>query len=97
MQVVVDEGLARPTLIGRPPSAVSLARGSLPVRPPSVPVSLPSDLLERRPDIATAERRMATEKDDTRYAAIAKAFDGFLAENDAGRSLAAASSLNFHI
>ena len=34
-------------------------------------------------DIATAERRMATEKDDTRYTAIAKQFDGLVAEKTA--------------
>jgi NodT family efflux transporter outer membrane factor (OMF) lipoprotein len=46
-------------LIGVPP-----ARFSVPVRPfssalPPIPVGLPSDLLERRPDIATAERQVA--------------------------------------
>lgn len=46
-------------LIGRPASSFSL-----PVRPlttpiPAIPVGLPSDLLERRPDIAAAERTMA--------------------------------------
>ncbi|MGF3026443.1 efflux transporter outer membrane subunit [Methylobacterium aquaticum] len=49
------------TLIGRPPSELSLARGSLPARPPTVPVSLPSDLLERRPDIALAERNVQSQ------------------------------------
>jgi hypothetical protein len=34
-------------------------------------------------DIATAERRMATEKDDARYAAIAKTFDSLVAEKAA--------------
>ena len=43
-------------LTGRPPSEVSLAFAPLPVRPPAVPVGIPSDLLERRPDVAGAER-----------------------------------------
>ena len=43
-------------LTGRPPSEVSLAFAPLPVRPPAVPVGIPSDLLERRPDVARAER-----------------------------------------
>ena len=43
-------------LTGRPPSEVRLAFSPLPVRPPSVPVGIPSDLLERRPDIAQSER-----------------------------------------
>jgi hypothetical protein len=34
-------------------------------------------------DIATAERRMATEKNDARYAAIAKTFDSLVTEKDA--------------
>jgi len=46
-------------LIGVPPSQFSLA--VLPFNPvtPVIPVSLPADLLERRPDIATAERQVA--------------------------------------
>lgn len=49
-------------LTGKPPAAFSLAPIPLNVRPPalpSVPVALPARLLERRPDIAAAERRMA--------------------------------------
>lgn len=45
-------------LIGRPPAELSIPRGVLPHVPPAVPVSLPSTLLERRPDIAAAERIM---------------------------------------
>ncbi|MEY3629504.1 MAG: hypothetical protein RLY91_1270, partial [Pseudomonadota bacterium] len=37
----------------------SLAPGRLPDHPPAFPVSLPSSLLERRPDVAAAERAMA--------------------------------------
>jgi NodT family efflux transporter outer membrane factor (OMF) lipoprotein len=45
-------------LIGVPPSALSIAvREQLPVLP-DIPVALPSQLLERRPDVAAAERRV---------------------------------------
>jgi NodT family efflux transporter outer membrane factor (OMF) lipoprotein len=49
-------------LIGKPPAVFSLAPIPLNIQPPrlpSVPVALPAQLLERRPDIAAAERRMA--------------------------------------
>ena len=46
-------------LIGKPPAAFSLPPAPLDLQPPDVPVGLPSELLERRPDIAAAERRVA--------------------------------------
>jgi NodT family efflux transporter outer membrane factor (OMF) lipoprotein len=46
-------------LIGKPPSQLALAAMPLARDPPSTPVGLPSSLLERRPDVAAAERRVA--------------------------------------
>jgi NodT family efflux transporter outer membrane factor (OMF) lipoprotein len=46
-------------LIGKPPAEFGIAPRSRPFEPPAVPVGLPSQLLERRPDIASAERRVA--------------------------------------
>ena len=45
-------------LIGQPASTYSLTAKPLAAPPPAVPPGLPSDLLERRPDIAAAERRV---------------------------------------
>jgi len=45
-------------LIGRPPAELTIGRRLLSGRIPKIPVALPSTLLERRPDIAAAERTM---------------------------------------
>ena len=62
----VDTGVQRSQLehaiailIGRPPSGFSIAPAPLAVAMPRVPPGLPSELLERRPDVAAAERRAA--------------------------------------
>jgi NodT family efflux transporter outer membrane factor (OMF) lipoprotein len=62
----IDVGVARAqyehavaVLIGKPPASFSLAPLPLTTPPPVISVGLPSDLLERRPDIASAERQMA--------------------------------------
>jgi NodT family efflux transporter outer membrane factor (OMF) lipoprotein len=46
-------------LIGRPPAELNLPAAPLDLQPPAIPGSVPSQLLERRPDIAAGERRMA--------------------------------------
>jgi NodT family efflux transporter outer membrane factor (OMF) lipoprotein len=46
-------------LTGRPPSALSMPTAPTQSPPPPVLVGLPSTLLERRPDIAAAERQVA--------------------------------------
>lgn len=46
-------------LVGEPPSLFQLAPGPLAGTPPAFDPGLPSDLLERRPDVARAERAVA--------------------------------------
>jgi NodT family efflux transporter outer membrane factor (OMF) lipoprotein len=58
-------------LIGQTPETVSLSAVPLKVNPPSVPVGVPSQLLERRPDIAAAERRVASANEQVGIAKIA--------------------------
>ena len=64
--LLVAEGIARAqfehaiaALIGKTPAEFSLAPAPLPRDVPTVDAGIPSALLERRPDIASAERQMA--------------------------------------
>lgn len=63
---VTDLGLQRAQLehaiallTGQPASTFSLSSAPLKAEPPPIPIGLPSQLLERRPDIAASERRVA--------------------------------------
>jgi outer membrane protein TolC len=63
----VDVGVARAqyehavaVLIGKPPADFTLPPLPLTAPPPPIPVGLPSELLERRPDNASAERQVAS-------------------------------------
>ena len=58
-------------LSGRPPSEITIPRGQLAARPPSIPVSVPSTLLERRPDIAQAERLVQAQSEQIGVAVAA--------------------------
>jgi multidrug efflux system outer membrane protein len=46
-------------LVGQPASTFRVSEHALSTSPPLIPSGLPSELLERRPDISAAERRMA--------------------------------------
>jgi len=76
---LVNVGVARAenehaiaVLIGRPPAELTIPHGSLALDAPRAPISVPSALLERRPDIAAAERTMQEQN-----AAIGVAFAGY--------------------
>ena len=75
----INVGVARATsehaiavLMGEPPAALSIRHGALAETIPYTPVGLPSALLERRPDVAAAERLM-----ESQNAAIGVAIAGY--------------------
>jgi NodT family efflux transporter outer membrane factor (OMF) lipoprotein len=47
-------------ITGKPPAELTIPPAKLPAQPPVIPVALPSQLLERRPDVASAERQAAS-------------------------------------
>ncbi|HVI09895.1 MAG TPA: efflux transporter outer membrane subunit [Candidatus Binatia bacterium] len=64
---MIDVGVARSqyehavaVLVGKPPSEFSLPPLPLTTPPPPIPAGIPSELLERRPDVAAAERLVAS-------------------------------------
>ena len=58
-------------LAGKAPADLSVSTGGIKITPPPVPVGLPSNLLERRPDIASAERQMAAANEQIGIAQVA--------------------------
>lgn len=64
--LAIDNGVNRAqyehamaVLIGQPPAHLALLPKMMILKPPRIPPEIPSALLERRPDIAQAERQMA--------------------------------------
>lgn len=55
-RAILEHAIA--VLIGQPPSTFSIPPMPVNARPPFIPVAVPSQLLERRPDIAAAERNV---------------------------------------
>jgi NodT family efflux transporter outer membrane factor (OMF) lipoprotein len=47
------------TLVGKPPADVTIAAAAVQVSVPDIPTGIPSTLLQRRPDVASAERKAA--------------------------------------
>jgi NodT family efflux transporter outer membrane factor (OMF) lipoprotein len=58
-------------LIGKAPADLTIPPVTLTTSPPPVPLGVPSELLERRPDIATAERQVAAANEQIRIAMAA--------------------------
>jgi NodT family efflux transporter outer membrane factor (OMF) lipoprotein len=63
---LIDLGVARAQfehaiaiLTGKPPAEVTISASPTKSPPPDIPAGIPSDLLQRRPDVAAAERQMA--------------------------------------
>ncbi len=79
-------------LAGQPASEFSLASAPLDLTPPAVAPGLPSSLLERRPDVAAAERQMAAANARIGVAKTAF-FPAFSLTGSAGYASAEASAL----
>ena len=72
-------------LVGRYPAGQAGAGVTLPKLPPKPPAGLPSELLQRRPDVLEAERRFAAAVKDTEVADLAR-FPSFSLTSSGGRT-----------
>jgi NodT family efflux transporter outer membrane factor (OMF) lipoprotein len=85
-----NRGRALEVLLGRYPAAEIELPPELPPMPPPAATGVPSDLLERRPDIVAAERRFAAS-----FARVEEARAAKLPRISLGASLSAISSSTF--
>lgn len=72
-------------LVGRYPAGRTGGGVMLPDLPPKPPTGIPSDLLQRRPDVLEAERRFAAAIQDTKVADLAR-FPSFSLTSSVGRT-----------
>ena len=72
-------------LVGRYPTGQTGAGVTLPQLPPKPPTGLPSELLQRRPDVLEAERLFAAAVKDTKVADLAR-FPSFSLTSSTGRT-----------
>ena len=70
-RAILEDAIA--ALIGLPPADFCLEHNPLREPPPAIPAGLPSDILAQRPDLAQAERTMASQ-----HALIGVAYAAFL-------------------
>ena len=89
-----DAVRALEALLGRYPGAVLEVRETLPIVPPPPPAGLPSALLERRPDMVAAERRVAAAFNATDQARAARLPTIGLTGNVGGASNSLSDLLN---
>jgi len=84
-------------LVGVPASTFSVPVKPLAVAPPAVPIGVPSDVLERRPDVAQAERQMAAQNaqigvaKSAFYPGISLFSSGGFESSDIGRIISAST------
>lgn len=81
-------------LLGRYPSAELAVKPSFPALPSHLPVGLPSELLERRPDLIAAERRVAAAFNKVDVAKAAKLPSLSLSSSIGGTSTSLSDVLN---